>query len=280
MRLAVFVLAASALFAATPAHALFRAEAPGSLRLVAEAKTRRTAPPPMGPLQQPDPAASPPTSDAPLEIQVDPHAGSFVGKEVGLGAAMVFGTDVACVVGAAATALVIYLATGSVTAESSLVLLLVDVVVFGLIDIVVSPLLAALGAYGAAPKEGGNNGLLGALLGAYAAQAISVATGALAYLGVAAIIAAVITTGTDAGTLGKVAGGIAFVALGAIYAALHYVGVPLGASFGIHWVGAVNKDQPPPPPDRHPSRLPTRPHEVHAQAKRQAGTATLVAFVF
>lgn len=217
------------------------------------------------------PATTTPNDGVLLDLKVDPHAGSWVGKEVAMGGALLFATDAVCVLTGAGIA---WAATSIFSSGSTeaVVVTLVGGGLILLIDLVTAPLVAAIGAYGMAEKEG-NNGLLGAALGAYAAQAIGIVAGVAMYFAVEFVAFALVASpggvfspNTEIGI--TIAGLVSLV----VAAVLRYVGVPMGASFGIHWAGAINRQ---PPADSRPRRS-----DPIASPGRTVLTVPLVAFRF
>ena len=183
----------------------------------------------------PSASASPEVQqEAPLEIPVDPYAGTFVGKEVLAGAGMLFGFDL--LAGGALFGVIAVAA--SANDWSGLGVAVLGTLAVGLLELAVAPLAAALGVYFAAPKQG-NNGAMGAILGAYAGQLIATGVGIVGYVAYAGIAAA---AGNSPAFFN---GGGAVLGLGLflVYAALHYVGLPIVSSLGVHWSGAINRSR-------------------------------------
>lgn len=294
------IIAITLLTVCGSAHAAFREHPPASLHLIERARpasptsrqpsmlarlqpAETTTPPPMVSVpggEAPDDVAAPAPSTSPSSspgpggeaMAYDPHAGSVVPGEVGVGALLVLATDL---VSAAALVGIILAAGTNNDSVGTLATLVAGIIGVGIFNLVVTPLAAALGAYMMAPKDG-NNGLLGAILGAYVAQfAVSLVGGAI-YLGTLAIVG--LSGGVSAnGTPGAVAT-IASGLLTLLLTGLHLVGLPLGASFGIHWgTGRPGKSLAAHP--RRPVILATRPHETFADVLfTRPGTLVSVPF--
>jgi hypothetical protein len=211
--------ASSAGAGAWTAH-LLDIDAPLPAAPAVDAQERTQSPPP--PLNVSESNSPPP---------MDPHAGSLVAGEVALGAVFVLGADVVSALAG--------LGVGAALFSGHPQLTLFGVIIVGLIlDLALAPLSAAWGAHLASAKRG-DNGLGGALKGAYLMQLVSALAGAAA-LGV---------------------GGPLFV----VFFSAHYLVLPIGASLGIHW-GTAARHREPPPQRISTVHLPTRPHELHAAA--------------
>lgn len=225
------------------------------------------AAPPQGPAER-TPDAPPDTSVLPI----DPHAGSFAGGEVALGALLVFATDA---ISAGAFIGVVLAAAANRDPVGAVATLIIGGIAVGAFNLIFTPLAAALGVYAMAPKEG-NNGLLGAVLGAYLTQFALAVIGSGIYLASAALIG--LSGGVSPNGAPNAGATIVSLALTVVFAGLHWVGLPLGASYGIHWgtgggaaAAAVNT--------RRPLLLPTRPHEAFAEVLfTRPGTLATIPF--
>lgn len=230
----------------------------------AHAQSEALPPPPLPGEESVQPgAATPGEQDEVADdfgIRADPYAGTFVGKEVGGGALGVLAADVLSVgIGIGA-----FLAIYSADPNAALGAAVVGLLGGALLDLVLAPLGAALGVYWTAPKDSSHNGLFGAVLGAYAAQ-LGIGILQLAISGASA--AAFGYTSSDA------AGAIS-LASSLLFLALHYVAMPMVASYGLHWGGRVNRGH-----ARRPEVFPTTPAELYAK-ENPSGASTLFALAF
>jgi hypothetical protein len=201
----------------------------------------------------PQPAPTPPPTagrvSPPIpQLEADPSAGSIVGGEIALGALLVLGVDAISIAAGLGVAMAMIPSGGGsgLSYLGAFAALYVGALVALAIDFALAPLGAALGAHLASRKRG-DNGMLGALLGAYAMQLV-----ALGALG-----ASVLTAGASGSPLSSL--------LGIVAVAMHYLGLPIGASLGIHW-GTARRATTTPPQPAGPARLATRPDELHASA--------------
>jgi hypothetical protein len=178
------------------------------------------------------------------EIPVDPHARGIVLREVAVGAAMVVGADLVSAVFGGAVGGVTWLSS-----SDPLLSIVAGYVGFLMVNFVLAPAAAALGAYSVAPDKG-NNGLLGAALGAGLAHLAftAVFVGTSLGLGVFLGVFRAQTLASQGGALG----------ISLLILAVHWVVLPVGASLGIHWTA--------PEPERRAQPPPATPHQTYAQA--------------
>jgi hypothetical protein len=176
-------------------------------------------------------------------LPTDPHAGSLVAGEVALGAVFVLGVDALSILAGFG------LFYALLAAGEGWVGLAVGGILAVLLDVALAPLGAALGAHLASAKRG-DNGLGGALGGAYLMQI------PVTLLAVGGLVAE------------QLVRQLTFLTplLQLLFLVGHYLGLPIGASLGIHSGSAV-KVQPEAPPRRISMvQFPTRPHELYAAA--------------
>ena len=194
------------------------------------------------------PASDRQMSSSDTEVASDPHAGSVVLGEVALGFAFVVVADLLSAFTTAIVFLGMYVVGGDILAPTAGI---VALVVWAAMELLLAPLFAAFGASAVADREG-NNGIGGAVRGAFAVQLVAAAlAGAWVWM----------TTAAGPTLLSNV---VAFAAIG-----LHFLGLPIGASLGIHWGGATSRPSgpgSPPPRGAVIAQLPTRPNELHAAA--------------
>ena len=186
-----------------------------------------------------------PAAEDPLPgIAPDRYARRVNMAEVAFGAAMVLGADVvSAVIGAGVGGAAYLLGT------SPILSVVAGFITFLGADLFLAPAAAAIGAYTVSPK-GGNNGMLGAVLGAGMAQLAYTAV----FVGVGVGFGVLVRVFSPQSLAAQGGGLLASVAL----LVLHTVVLPVGASLGIHWA--------PPQPDARPIPLASTPHDFYAQA--------------
>jgi hypothetical protein len=182
--------------------------------------------------------------------------------EVALGFAFVVGADLLSAITAGIVIVGMYVVGGYFLAPIAGV---VALILWAAMELIVTPLFAAYGASLVGAREG-NNGIGGAVPGAFAMQVV------------AAALAAAWIWMTSAAVPTLLSNVVALAALG-----FHFLGVPIGASLGIHWgsAGAARPTSPSTPPPRGAviAQLPTRPNELHAAATPTI-TSPIVAWTF
>ncbi len=204
-------------------------------------------------VQEPPAAKTDPLPELPPP---DPYARRLNLKEVGVGAAMVLAADVVSALVGGGVGGLVWLA-----GADPIVAIVAGFVTFLGADLFLAPAGAAIGAYSASPK-GGNNGMLGAVLGAGMAQLAytAVFTGVGVGFGVLVRVFSPQSLTTQAGAL------LVSLALLVVHTAV----LPVGASLGIHWAA--------PEPESRPLPLATSPHDLYAQALLRPAPALALRF--
>lgn len=165
------------------------------------------------------------------KLTTDPHLGEWVGTEALVGGLALFGADVVAVGVLTGILLgsIAAVGTGGSSASAGAAFGIVIFFVGLLVHAIVSPLYAAL-AEKAFADEPTQNGLLGAAVGAYA-----MAFGSGAVLVVVQLVAFAII-GAGGNTSGaSAASGVFSLVFTALAAGARYVGVPIAASYGMHF---------------------------------------------